>query len=396
MFNKLHDEGLAKLEKQQRNEEIRKRRETQYCTFKPEVKTEEAGKSRKDVYERLAQSNKQLRVQYYDAEKEAREVQFCTFHPDLPKAANGKKGHATNLSAELGEKVHERLHKEAEVMVQMRQCKQFAKREKELDGCTFKPSINSRRSSSQAATARRFEDLYHDNERKKRQQSKNEVMHDEQERSKYTFRPQLVSKSKPDEAVDDIPRYEKLYTKHSQKQHLLEQKRNELIEEERKMRQFVAQGVKRPAGVRPGNLGSTQLCSARTLGAEPRGSGAAFERLYGMDKVYRENKHSLERKIMKEEGISFSPRTNVGPSVLTDRDNKGVVERNEEFLREKNSKIARQVPTEMKECTFVPLVCRGKEAKGPETHKDFAERLYAYFDVYEKRKAECRQKHGET
>ncbi len=403
IFAKLHDEAMTKLEIRQLNEEIRKRREVQYCTFKPEVAPEAGAterESKRDVYERLAQSNRHQKEHYYDAQRQARELQHCTFQPDLPKA---KRDPSANRSLELGTtaEVHERLHKEAEALHQARQCKEFAKRERELDGCTFAPSINGSGGVahiSHSASTKRFEELYQDNERKKRQLNKDEVARDERELGTCTFKPSLLTKDKGTPKAkagdeDEVPRYEKLYVKHSQKQLMLEQKRRELVEEEKKMRQFVALGgKKRAAGTKQANTSAVLPESRNPSG---KAGGAAFDRLYSMDKVYRQDKQVLQRKIMKEKGISFTPRTNARPIIFTDQpEGQSVIQRNEEFLRARNSKVARQVPTEMKECTFAPQVRKAKEqSKGEEPGKDVGERLYGYFDVYEKRKAEYRQKH---
>ena len=79
IFDKLHEEARTKVEIKQLNEEIRKRREIQYCTFRPGVTGEGAGpESKKDVYDRLTQTNKIQKVMYYDAQRQARETQYCT------------------------------------------------------------------------------------------------------------------------------------------------------------------------------------------------------------------------------------------------------------------------------------------------------------------------------
>jgi len=408
IFDKLHEEAMTKLEIKQLNEEIKKQRELQFCTFAPTLKDSPKAHTNtfeesKNVYNRLAQSNKFLKMQYYDAQKQAQELQFCTFQPDLPKA---KRDPNRNMSLQLNDttgNIHERLHKEAEVLSQQRQTKAFAKREKELDGCTFTPTINlGKRSNSQHIPTHRFEELYREHERKRTEQTKKEMLKDEKTMESCTFKPSLLSKTKDNLTMDEssTPRYEKLYNKHTQKLMLLEQKRKELAEEERKMRQFVAKEMKIPANKRQANNTTLQASHSKTMQSEDSKKGkddSAFDRLYKIDKVYRQNKKELSQKVMKERGISFTPRTNPKPIAFNEKELKGVIERNEEFLKEKNSKLAKQIPTELKECTFAPVVQKsGSLSRGNSKDKvDFADRLYSYFDKYEKRKEEIRQKNAE-
>ena len=79
---------------------------------------------------------------------------------------------------------------------------------------------------------------------------------------------------------------------------------------------------------------------------------------------------------------------------LAESEGKGVIERNEEFLKNKNTKLSKQISSEMKQCTFVPKVQKTKaKPKEEDTEKlTPGERLYAYFEKYEKHKEDCRQK----
>lgn len=76
---------------------------------------------------------------------------------------------------------------------------------------------------------------------------------------------------------------------------------------------------------------------------------------------------------------------------------KGVIERNEEFLLKKKEKISKQISDSIKQCTFTPHVLTERTPKDlPPNNKnsrDVSERLYSYFEKYEKNKEAYRQQH---
>eukprot|EP01022_Parablepharisma_sp_SALTPOND_P014358 TRINITY_DN1943_c0_g1_i1.p2 TRINITY_DN1943_c0_g1~~TRINITY_DN1943_c0_g1_i1.p2 ORF type:complete len:696 (+),score=109.46 TRINITY_DN1943_c0_g1_i1:287-2374(+) len=380
IFNKLHSEATTKQEIKQMNEEIKKTREMQGCTFKPRIRSEVGhypSETRSAVYERLSQSNKLQRQQYYEMQKSANEIKHCTFQPQLPKA---KPRRASQSAIGLDEPVYDRLHRHAEVIDQVRQAKALAKKESEVESCTFVPRINrgACRSMSQDSRGNRFDELYMKHAEKKQKIAKKALEREEKVGAKCPFRPNLnLSKCSfggDSEVLEcDMPRYERLYSKHAQKEKMLEQKRRELAEEEKKLRAFASKKVLKE--------------KQNNKEEEP------FTRLYSQDKVYRQKKSELSKKLMQEMGVSFTPRINNTSIQLSENDSRGVIERNEQFLKEKNTKLSKQVPTELKECTFVPKVGKsgGKKESGPRLPP--GERLYAYFEKYEKQKEEYRQKH---
>jgi len=266
---------------------------------KNSVETSERNRT-EEVYNRLSQSNITLKSEYYKAQKEAKESQYCTFKPDLPKAWRN-----------TGDtrKAYERLHNEAEIIQQSRKLKQLALTDKEIESCTFTPSINEKRTTSVNS---KFEKLYKDHEKNKKRLAEQELIRDQEEIERCTFKPYLNKKSKED-VENVVPRYEQLYFKHGQKLQLLEQKRKEIAEEEKRMREFIAKDLK--------NL--------------PSSHDNRFERLYNMTKVYMENKKALEKKVMKETGISFSPNITVRPTAFTSKQS---AKRNESFALNKDSK----------------------------------------------------------
>ncbi len=417
IFDRLHDESYTKLEIKQMNEQIRKKREMQHCTFQPKPLRENVNSSRSnhsELYERLAQSNVSMKQQYYESQKIAIETKNCTFQPSLPKAKRScsRKSHKSDQSFGEEDAVYERLHRQAEIIDQEKQSKAIENKEHELDGCTFAPTINgstgSFRKERSLTQDSRFDSLYQEGDQKSRKLAKKRIQEEERQQAQCTFKPRLESQSRLSFASesgakpkdDAIPRYERLYNRHAQKEKMLEQKRKELAEEEKKMRQFVAKQRRGPgsstnvaaiAGTAGDRKSTEELGKSCVSSTDERHE--AFDRLYSFDKVYKKKKDELSKKVMQEMGVSFTPRTN---SVQGEVDSKGVIERNEEFLKNRNTKLSKQVPTGLRECTFVPKVRRSRRnsATAQDTPKQSTgERLYAYFEKYEKKREDYRQKH---
>jgi len=394
IFDKLHSEAATKHEMKLLNEQIRKHKEVENCTFQPRIRSSSQMSPRCEtqqvVYERLANSNKIQKQKYYEAQKEANEIKYCTFQPQLPKAgrAKGISQSALNVYTDENEPVYDRLHKRAEIIEQERQSKALYNKDKELDSCTFKPKINRgskpQRSISQDS---RFNDLYMDHAKKQQKLQKKELEREESLRKNYTFKPKLEtsklmsSLSQSELADNEVPRYERLYIKHAEKEKMLEKKRKELEEEERKLRAFA---TKKPL-----------------KSIENNNKTEPFDRLYNQQKVYKQKKEELGKKVLQELGVSFTPRINNTSIQLSEQDTRGVIERNEQFLKERSSKLSKQLPTELKECTFVPKVSKPgtqsmltKDKRNSiESKTSVCERLYSYFEKYEKQKEEYRQKH---
>ena len=391
IFDKLHSEAATKNEVKQMNEEIRRKREVQNCTFKPRLRSDSHVLNRSAVYERLSQSNRKEKQQYYELQKNANETRQCTFKPSLPKTY-----HHTPSRSSIGldeEPVYSRLHKHAESIDQDRQAKALAKKDKELESCTFAPRINPSPSRGAMSINRgnRFNELYLEHEEKKRKLAKKTLEKEDSLKKNYTFKPQLDQsrlsmKEDIDASESSVPRYERLYSKHAQKEKMLERKRRELVEEEKKLRAFVS------------NRSKISLTASKEV-ASSSTKNERFSKLYDQDKVYKQKKDELSKKLMQERGINFTPRINQNSAY--ENDSRGVIERNEQFLKEKKEKLSKQVPTELKECTFVPKVAskpNSRKAAEIENNPRLTpgERLYAYFEKYEKNKEEYRQKHLDT
>jgi hypothetical protein len=214
-------------------------------------------------------------LQIYEAQKELNDTKNCTFQPEIqskksPRACNRSVGSEQ-------EPAHVRLHRQAEIMDHARQNKEICKKEKELDECTFAPLINNSQMRERSRSKGRIEELYQDHDRKSRALAKKSIQKEEAESQKCTFKPKIISKRnqsiESNNENEEIPVYEKLYNRNEQRKRLLEQKKQELLEEEKKMRQYCSKGSKHEK--------------------------ADFDRLYNVRKVYEQKKEVLSKKIMK-------------------------------------------------------------------------------------------------
>lgn len=202
----------------------------------------------------------------------------------------------------------------------------------------------------------------------------------EQEREVCTFRPELAAGSRELAGSsgrmlgpDPRPHYEKLYDLHMLKQNTLDRVRKEQFELEQKQRKFTSSNRKK---------------SVPTVVGAKRAPGEAgeqrFVQLYKQDQVYKNRREELAQRIMREQGVSFVPNINNRSFNMIDD---GVIERNEQFLRRKNQKIATQVGSQQKGCTFQPRVCAAATAGNVQKKPgDVCDRLYKYYERYEQRK----------
>lgn len=71
---------------------------------------------------------------------------------------------------------------------------------------------------------------------------------------------------------------------------------------------------------------------------------------------------------------------------LAESDKRGLLERNNSFMQKRDTKIAKELPTGMSQCTFRPRVLKPNKEK--QSTGNIVGRLYSYLEFYEKRKAE--------
>lgn len=284
IFEKLHDDAKIKKEGRELNEEIRKQQETQYCTFKPKVKARHSSINyghAGDVYNRLAETNKTRLIQLYEEQKEMNETRNCTFHPEILNNANTR-------GSVPAKEVYSRLHKEAEIKEKIRQSKQIENKDKELKGCTFNPAINYGTAKVNSDPKNeRFEELFQKHDASIRNLAKKIIEREEEQLRECSFKPKIASQKNRglSREKSDVPRYEKLYQKHIEKERILEMKRQEIANEEKKMRQFISVSKKKI------NATSTKI--------NKENNSICFERMFNVNELYKKNKELLLKKIMK-------------------------------------------------------------------------------------------------
>jgi len=310
LFDRLHLEYFKKQEMQEVNERLRKAKEMSNCTFKPKIIKHNSSQTTLNTYERLSQSNRIKRQEYYELQKKTNELRYCTFQPQT----------LSQSFSETEEAVCDRLYRQGEITKQVHKMRAQKRKEKELSECTFKPIINTRRSESKQSRDERINEMQKEYEMRNRELAKKAIQQEESIKAHCTFQPKLISKAKSN-VEEEVPYYERLYKRHEQKQKMLERKRQELIEEEQKLKLFVS----------------------KNSNSEP-----GFNRLYEQDKIYKQKKADLSKKVMKERGISFTPRINDLSIKLLERSGYGVVERN------KRGSVG--VATELREDVLEPRV----------------------------------------
>ena len=250
-----------------------------------------------DVYDRLASNSNRDRFKHLEIKKMHAEQQQCTFTPRISRSQS--QGAALRNTEDL----YTRLHKEKEVLDQVKKTKKNMYKDKELDGCTFHPItganhyLQGRKRSSEDLSSRELivdpcERLYMDHEKKCHTLAKNEVNLAEQIGKACPFKPTVVSKRRLDEIEQNIPIHEKLYAKHSQRQKLLEQKRLELQAEEKRMQRFVSQ-CKENSNTKK----SQPYSSTRSLCADHEEELSPFERLHRLHKEEQKKKTELTQKV---------------------------------------------------------------------------------------------------
>ena len=337
IHSRLHDEASTKAELRLLNQELRKHKELEYCTFQPAISvvSEEMMTGKQgEVYHRLNKDNKVGKQEFYKAQKEAQEIEHCTFKPDLPKAQQRIENDVENI--------FNRLHGEAGQRDQWQRNKQYIKQQREIEGCTFQPSLKksenydprlnqSMQVRSQSVSPRTqsvqsigtqgmysmrgpkenltFDRLYLDHQKKRRKLMREEAKKEVSELNQCSFKPTInirpraksvqprtqtsrLARSRGSESSTKAGN--RLFNLHAQKAKLIEQKKNELIEEERKMRKFTARPMKNP------NLNNT---SGYMTAPNPDNLQGAkndpFERLYKMNEQITNKKKKMQKQLMK-------------------------------------------------------------------------------------------------
>ncbi len=298
VFAKLYSAADANLKSRRRNEELRKQREVQYCTFKPRVKSCRGSSCGKEnvqgLYDRLSSCNKAEKLRYLERQRKTLELQYCTF---VPNAVSPRTRSQCSARRDLPP-IYERLHKERELRESVKRTKQEMLKNRELDGCTFFPSTNSNPNRRLASTSTRdlisdpCERLYQDHEKKARELTKNELDSGLRTDRECTFKPSIVSRlnrTGNSGVGADVSVYEKLYREHMQKQAALEMKRMEQEQEEKRQR--------RGPEERSRYSGCNTVHSPS--GSRREGDEDIFERLHNLHKQEAAKKAELAKRVLQ-------------------------------------------------------------------------------------------------
>ncbi|MDR3548811.1 MAG: hypothetical protein P4M11_11200 [Candidatus Pacebacteria bacterium] len=297
VFEKLHSISRTQQEMHKLNEKIKEKREVQYCTFRPKTNATPVGVQRvKDPYLRLStHSNKRELLKCLEAEKAARELQYCTFAPMISNKGSRSR-------SQQAEPAYSRLTRLGELTEQVRKTKEVAKRDRELDGCTFHPRTNVRSSSqptSREHSLTAYDRLYREHEQKLLRTERSSLSREDALQAGCTFHPRLISRPMESKTVDRAPRHERLYANHVQKQERLEQKRKELEAEERRMHQVVSKMRRGNTSARSQQVSPRTSSRTEDLRGTKRNLAETFERLYNEHKNSEGKRGRLEKKVLQ-------------------------------------------------------------------------------------------------
>jgi len=302
IFSYLHNEAQKKNSMKLENEQKKLRLETENCTFQPNLSRPQTtlAKSSTEVFERLQQDLRKEKELMNSAKKVQIEMRDCTFKPTLltkNRSANVEDEYQLNTSPD---RTFERLYREHHAKRHATLENELKRQTQEVQGCTFQPSLTtrSRSKSKDPETDERFKKLYKLHSERQRSLMKKRIEKAEEEEKRYSFRPQLISspsKSAKRETSQDVK--DRLWEWNNEKKKRLEAKLMEKFQTEAAMSQEM-------------NL-PTKKRNERHEVNETNDSISAYERLYQDSSHKKIRKEILEKKVLKELGASFTPKTNL-------------------------------------------------------------------------------------
>ena len=257
-----------------------------------------ATKEKPDVFQRLQRDSCCESFGLSENKKAQLELQECAFQPNSKQLNNTMT--APNASFDPGKpsKIFDRLHSEHNFKKQQQLENEMIKQNAELSSCTFTPKINYRERSTEKGqrTARsssrhRSEALYAEHAEKRRNIERMRLATEDKELKECTFKPTLVSKT---------PESVQSGRKGKPHERLLEWERERSTKLEEKQKE---KALRESSGKKP------QINTSVDLGRVS--SEPAYERLY-KESNNRKTKHEqLEKRVLEEIGVSFTPKTNV-------------------------------------------------------------------------------------
>lgn len=304
IYERLYKESEAMNSAKLINEEKKYYLETKDCTFQPKINKSSTTKNdsfsgkNDEVFKRLQKSYRRENQEMFEKTKAQLELKECTFHPNILQPMSNST--LNSSSVDYGERsisrTFERLHSEHSYKKQQQMENEILKQTYELAGCTFTPKINDseadRGTRSARNSARRSESLYADHFEKKRSITKMMLANEDKEIKECTFKPALIAK---------MPETVRSARKGTPQERLLEWQREKEAKLEEKQREKLLQ---ESASKKPQiNANAAELGK---IGDEP-----AHERLYREGSERKNKQEELEKKVLGEIGVSFTPKTNV-------------------------------------------------------------------------------------
>ena len=267
-----------------------------------------SSKEREAFFTRLYEegAKKQEIIDRYREERKNKELQGCTFKPSI------------STSVCMTSPVFERLsksnkHERAELY-------QKQKEEKEMKDCTFKPETNPTKKLSRNSS---FDALYKDAENFRKKLRGREIEKKETEMQECTFQPKVKTSRKRSESPSV---YQKLYETFQKKQRDLRKKELQQRLQEKEENTFTPQLLtpKKPPSDVPAyerlyQIQKEKMEKQRKEQERKRSSSAPRERketenprynsLYELHKVSLQKKEQMKDDFLKEAGASFKPDT---------------------------------------------------------------------------------------
>ncbi|CDW90565.1 UNKNOWN [Stylonychia lemnae] len=376
--------------------------QTNECTFHPTINP----KTKQILDKKAEQQQQQLQL----------EQSQKIYQQDLQPLSQTQSQQQLSLSTMKNANLHERLHKEGELKKMNMNRYQEVRSLNMMAECTFSPKTNSpascEKTKSPSLSINRLH--YQEIQIRNDKQSKKEAEKIDKFKQDYTFKPERTKTKKLDSFLvkqnkENEDRYERLYRGYVEKADRLEHKRqiqdeleksqmnrvsrsksikrrqNELQTISNNLTSFNPQqtqqiirghmhnkstsGFMSPANQyyqqqQKANPTLSSANSFQVLSHVPSANQDTFSRLYQNAQITKKKKEKLRHTIDQELGISFSPKIFKSPSKLKmPSPQSSVIERNEEFLRNKIMKIQIKEEQKYQNCTFEPKLVSKRNHK---------------------------------
>jgi len=295
VFNKLYNDSHKKNFMRQEYEEFKYRTETDECTFQPNSKRSPK-RTNGEVFDRLQQDLRRFKQEINENKRLEIEMRNCTFSPTI-NSSSMIDGESSIRSIS---QTFDRLYNDKKLKELHSYENEVRKQEKEMAGCTFKPvlspgTLNSYSKLDDSETER-FCRLYKNHEEKQKRAEQKIRDKSLEENSKYSFKPQRIASPTPGrvkEAKNEKKVVDRLLDWYNDRKKKIDTK---LQEQGRKITEDA-------------NTSLSTKRRKRDLD-ETNDSIPAYDRLYKQYSSKKSRNEALEKKVMKEIGASFTPKTN--------------------------------------------------------------------------------------